>query len=238
MPKLYTSLSTSPFASLSLALTIPKFAILATQRGQNTGEQNEQEDRERERERRQIQTKNEYTESERKQRETWKEKKTREEDQEQRDKENPGEHKINKERFLGFLPGLQQRNVCCLLNNRSPNHPKTKETETDTNRDGENKKSKKKPSKEKQDQKGETKTDTNRDSMALTRNETPVFRPERFDRNLTGISGSTRDFKRGETCSILFRFFNWYETFRAFRPKRNGIKNFACHYKKSVSMHF
>jgi len=128
-----------------------------TQRGQNTGEQNEQEDRERERERRQIQTKNEYRESERKQRETWKEKKTREEDQEQRDKENPGEHKINEERFLGFLPGLQQRNVCCLLNNRSPNHPKTKETETDTNRDRENKKSKKKPSKEKQDQKRSTK---------------------------------------------------------------------------------
>ena len=124
-----------------------------TQRGQNTGEQNEQEDRERERERRQIQSKNEYRESERKQRETWKEKKTREEDQEQRDKENPGEHKINEERFLGFFPGLQQRNVCCLLNNRSPNHPKTKETETDTNRDRENKKSKKKPSKEKQDQK-------------------------------------------------------------------------------------
>jgi hypothetical protein len=84
-------------------------------------------------------------------------KKTREEDQEQRDKENPGEHKINEERFLGFLPGLQQRNVCCLLNNRSPNHPKTKETETDTNRDRENKKSKKKPSKEKQDQKRSTK---------------------------------------------------------------------------------
>ena len=80
--------------------------------------------------------------------------KTREEEQERRDRENTGEHKINgKKRFLGFLPGLQQRNVCCPLNNRSPNQPKTKEIEADIDRDSENKISEKKPRKEKQDQK-------------------------------------------------------------------------------------
>jgi hypothetical protein len=61
--------------------------------------------------------------------------------------------------------------------------------------------------------------------VALTRNRTHGILQERSGRNLTGISGSSRDFKRGKTCSILFRFFNWYETFRAFRPKRNGINN-------------
>jgi len=42
-----------------------------------------------------------------------------------------------------------------------------------------------------------------------------------------GKSGLGRDFKRGENCSVLFRFLNWYEMFQAFRPKRNGIDNFG-----------
>jgi len=39
--------------------------------------------------------------------------------------------------------------------------------------------------------------------VALTRNGTHGIRPERSGRNLIGISGSGRDFKRGKTCSVL-----------------------------------
>jgi len=70
--------------------------------------------------------------------------------------------------------------------------------------------------------------------MALTRNGTHGIRPKRSDRNLTGISGSSRDFKRGKTCSILFRFFNGYETFRAFRPKWHGINNSGLKITKTI----
>jgi hypothetical protein len=51
-------------------------------------------------------------------------------------------------------------------------------------------------------------------------NETGTFRPK-FRRK----SGTDRDLKWDENCSVLFRFLNWYGMFRPFRAKRNGIDN-------------
>jgi hypothetical protein len=38
-------------------------------------------------------------------------------------------------------------------------------------------------------------------------------------------TGTDRDLKWDEICFVLFRFLNWYGTFRPFRTKRNGIDN-------------
>ena len=51
------------------------------------------------------------------------------------------------------------------------------------------------------------------------------MKPERSGRNLVEKSGTDRDLKWDENCSVLFRFLNWYGTFRSFRAKRNGIDN-------------
>ena len=51
------------------------------------------------------------------------------------------------------------------------------------------------------------------------------MKPERFGRNLTGISGTGRDIKWDEICFVLFRFLNWYEMFRPFQTERNEIDN-------------
>jgi hypothetical protein len=51
--------------------------------------------------------------------------------------------------------------------------------------------------------------------------------PERFGRNLAEKSGTDRDLKWDEICSVLFHFLNWYGMFRPFRAERNGIDNLA-----------
>ena len=51
------------------------------------------------------------------------------------------------------------------------------------------------------------------------------MKPERFGRNLAEKSGTDRDLKWDEICSVLFRFLNWYGMFRPYRAKRNGIDN-------------
>jgi len=64
-------------------------------------------------------------------------------------------------------------------------------------------------------------------------NGTCGMEPERFGRNLAEKSGTDRDLKWDEICSVLFRFLNWYGMFRPFRAERNGIDNLAI--KHSVS---
>jgi hypothetical protein len=51
-------------------------------------------------------------------------------------------------------------------------------------------------------------------------NETKTFQPK-----LTRKSRTDQDLKWDENCSVLFCFLNWYEMFRSFQTKRNGIKN-------------
>jgi len=64
------------------------------------------------------------------------------------------------------------------------------------------------------------------DSMAFQeRNGTCGMKPERSRRNLAKKSGTDRDLKWDEICSVLFRFLNWYGIFRSFQAKRNGIDN-------------
>ena len=58
-----------------------------------------------------------------------------------------------------------------------------------------------------------------------SRNGTPGVIPGCSGRYLTGISGTDRYLKRDKNDAVLFRFFTWNETFRPFRPKRNGINN-------------
>ena len=57
------------------------------------------------------------------------------------------------------------------------------------------------------------------------RNGTCGMEQERFGRNLAEKSGTDRDLKWDEICSVLFRFLNWYGMFRSFRAERNGIDN-------------
>ena len=64
------------------------------------------------------------------------------------------------------------------------------------------------------------------DSMTFQeRNGTCGMKPERSGRNLAEKSGTDRDLKWDEICSVLFCFLNWYGMFRPFRAKRNGIDN-------------
>jgi hypothetical protein len=66
------------------------------------------------------------------------------------------------------------------------------------------------------------------DSMTFQeRNGTCGMEPERFGRNLAEKSGTDRDLKWDEICSVLFYFLNWYGMFRPFRAERNGIDNLA-----------
>jgi len=57
------------------------------------------------------------------------------------------------------------------------------------------------------------------------RNGTCGMKPERSGRNLAEKSGTDRDLKWDEICSVLFYLLNWYRMFRSFRTKRNGIDN-------------
>jgi len=57
------------------------------------------------------------------------------------------------------------------------------------------------------------------DSMTLTRNETHGIRSERSGRNLIGKSGTDRDFKRGENCSVF-----WIGTRCPDHSGRNGME--------------
>jgi hypothetical protein len=57
------------------------------------------------------------------------------------------------------------------------------------------------------------------------RNGTCGMKQERSGWNLAEKSGTDRDLKWDKICSVLFRFLNWYGTFRPFRAKRNGIDN-------------
>ena len=57
------------------------------------------------------------------------------------------------------------------------------------------------------------------------RNGTCGMKPERSGQNLAEKSGMDWDLKWDENCFILFCFLNWYEMFRPFRAKRNGIDN-------------
>ena len=64
------------------------------------------------------------------------------------------------------------------------------------------------------------------DSTAFQeRNGTCGMKLERSGRNLAEKSGTDRDLKWDEICSVLFRFSNWYGMFQPFRAKRNGIDN-------------
>jgi len=51
------------------------------------------------------------------------------------------------------------------------------------------------------------------------------MKPERSGRNLAEKSGTNRDLKWDENCSVLFCFLNWYGMFRSFRTKQNEIDN-------------
>jgi hypothetical protein len=61
------------------------------------------------------------------------------------------------------------------------------------------------------------------------------MKQERSGWNLAEKSGTDRDLKWDEICSVLFRFLNWYGTFRPFRTKRNVIDNLAL-YSSRVNM--
>ena len=64
------------------------------------------------------------------------------------------------------------------------------------------------------------------DSMAFQeRNETCEMKTECSGRNLAERSGTDRDLKWDEICSVLFRFLNWYGMFQLFRAKQNEINN-------------
>jgi len=64
------------------------------------------------------------------------------------------------------------------------------------------------------------------DSMAFQeQNGTCGMKQERSGWNLAEKSGTDRDLKWDEICSVLFRFLNWYGMFRPFRAKRNEIDN-------------
>ena len=66
------------------------------------------------------------------------------------------------------------------------------------------------------------------DSMAFQeRKGTCGMKLERSGRNLAEKSGTDRDLKWNEICSVLFRFLNWYGMFRSFQAKQNGIDNLA-----------
>ena len=63
-------------------------------------------------------------------------------------------------------------------------------------------------------------------SMAFQeRNGTCGMKLECFGQNLAEKSGTDRDLKWDEICSVLFRFLNWYGMFRPFQAERNGIDN-------------
>jgi hypothetical protein len=66
------------------------------------------------------------------------------------------------------------------------------------------------------------------DSMVFQeRNETCGMELECSGQNLAEKSGTDRDLKWDEICSVLFRFLNWYGMFRPFPTKRNEIDNLA-----------
>ena len=56
-------------------------------------------------------------------------------------------------------------------------------------------------------------------------NETCEMKPEHSGRNLAEKSRTDQDLKLDENYSVLFCFLNWYEMFRPFQTKRNGIDN-------------
>ena len=64
------------------------------------------------------------------------------------------------------------------------------------------------------------------------RNETCGMKQERSEWNLAENSGTNRDLKWDEICSVLFRFLNWYGTFQPFWTKQNEIDNLAIFYFK------
>jgi len=59
------------------------------------------------------------------------------------------------------------------------------------------------------------------------RNGTCGMKPEHSGRNLAEKSGTDRDLKWDENCSVLFCFLNWYEMFRPLWTEQNRINNFS-----------